>query len=121
MIYRHAIGDHMHVFADLRTLMAKATPPRSGDRLAGIAAETAEEMIAARLAQADVPRPGADDVMLNYRSTSFHDMPYIRDLFGLKRAPEFDGWLQRVGLSGADLRIRDREGLLPDLAACLIA
>jgi ethanolamine ammonia-lyase large subunit len=55
MIYRHAIGDHTHVFADLRDLMAKATPPRSGDRLAGIAAETAEQMIAARMALADVP------------------------------------------------------------------
>jgi ethanolamine ammonia-lyase large subunit len=65
--------------------------------------------------------PGADDVMLNYQSTSFHDALYIRDLFGLKRAPEFDDWLQRVGLAGADLRIRDREGLLPDLAARLIA
>jgi ethanolamine ammonia-lyase large subunit len=65
--------------------------------------------------------PGADDVMLNYQSTSFHDALYIRDLFGLKRAPEFDDWLQRVGLSGPDLRIRDREGLLPDLAARLIA
>jgi ethanolamine ammonia-lyase large subunit len=65
--------------------------------------------------------PGADDVMLNYQSTSFHDALYIRDLFGLKRAPEFDDWLQRVGLSGADLRIRDRDGLLPDLAARLIA
>jgi len=65
--------------------------------------------------------PGADDVMLNYQSTSFHDALYIRDLFGLKRAPEFDDWLQRVGLSGADLRIQDRGGLLPDLAARLIA
>lgn len=65
--------------------------------------------------------PGADDVMLNYQSTSFHDALYIRDLFGLKRAPEFDDWLQRVGLAGADLRIRDQEGLLPDLAARLIA
>ena len=34
--------------------------------------------------------PGADDVMLNYQSTSFHDALYVRDLFGLKRAPEFD-------------------------------
>ena len=37
--------------------------------------------------------PGADDVMLNYQSTSFHDALYVRDLFGLKRAPEFDDWL----------------------------
>ena len=42
--------------------------------------------------------PGADDVMLNYQSTSFHDALYVRDLFGLKRAPEFDDWLLRVGL-----------------------
>jgi ethanolamine ammonia-lyase large subunit len=65
--------------------------------------------------------PGADDVMLNYQSTSFHDALYVRDLFGLKRAPEFDDWLVRVGLAGADLRITDRHALLPDLAARLIA
>ena len=41
--------------------------------------------------------PGADDVMLNYQSTSFHDALYVRDLFGLKRAPEFDDWLFRAG------------------------
>src|SRR5437868_2171197 len=55
MIYRHTIGAHSWVFKNLRDLMAKATPPRSGDRLAGVAAETAEEMIAARMALADVP------------------------------------------------------------------
>jgi ethanolamine ammonia-lyase large subunit len=64
--------------------------------------------------------PGADDVMLNYQSTSFHDALYIRDLFGLKRAPEFDAWLQRVGLAGNDLRINERQGALPDLAARLL-
>src|SRR3954468_13020253 len=55
MIYRHAIAAHSYVFDDLRDLLAKATPPRSGDRLAGLAAETAEQMIAARMALADVP------------------------------------------------------------------
>jgi ethanolamine ammonia-lyase large subunit len=65
--------------------------------------------------------PGADDVMLNYQSTSFHDALYIRDLFGLKRAPEFDAWLQRVGLAESDLRIGDRHGMLDDLTARLIA
>ena len=55
MAYRHTIDATTHVFADLRDLMAKATPPRSGDRLAGIAADSAEEMIAARMALADVP------------------------------------------------------------------
>src|ERR1700712_711262 len=55
MIYRHAIAAQSYVFHDLRELLAKATPLRSGDRLAGVAAGTAEEMIAARMALADVP------------------------------------------------------------------
>src|ERR1700716_1164637 len=55
MVYRHAIDATTYVFNDLRDLLAKATPPRSGDRLAGIAADSAEQMIAARIALADVP------------------------------------------------------------------
>src|SRR5580704_5991469 len=55
MIYRHAIGATGYAFDDLRDLLAKATPPRSGDRLAGVAAESAAQMIAARMALADVP------------------------------------------------------------------
>jgi ethanolamine ammonia-lyase large subunit len=65
--------------------------------------------------------PGADDVMLNYQSTSFHDALYIRDLFGLKRAPEFDDWLVRAGLAGADGRLANSPGQLPDFASHLIA
>jgi ethanolamine ammonia-lyase large subunit len=65
--------------------------------------------------------PGADDVMLNYQSTSFHDALYIRDLFGLKRAPEFDDWLFSAGLAGADFRLCENTGLLPDFASRLIA
>ena len=65
--------------------------------------------------------PGADDVMLNYQSTSFHDALYVRDLFGLKRAPEFDDWLLRTGLAGADFRLADDAGLLPEFASRLIA
>ena len=64
--------------------------------------------------------PGADDVMLNYQSTSFHDALYIRDLFGLKRAPEFDDWLTRVGLAGQDFRpVADAERL-PEFASRLL-
>ena len=49
--------------------------------------------------------PGADDVMLNYQSTSFHDALYVRDVFGLKRAPEFEDWLQRMRITGSDGRL----------------
>src|ERR1700752_5496564 len=55
MVYRKAIDAASYVFADRRALLAKATPPRSGDRLAGIAAGSAEETVAARMALADVP------------------------------------------------------------------
>jgi ethanolamine ammonia-lyase large subunit len=41
--------------------------------------------------------PGADDVMLNYQSTSFHDAPYLRRLLGLRPAPEFEAWLAGDG------------------------
>ncbi|HEY0817173.1 MAG TPA: ethanolamine ammonia-lyase subunit EutB [Rhizobacter sp.] len=50
--------------------------------------------------------PGADDVMLNYQSTSFHDALYLRELLGLKRAPEFEAWLQRMGITDGQGRVR---------------
>jgi ethanolamine ammonia-lyase large subunit len=40
--------------------------------------------------------PGADDVMLNYQSTSFHDALYLRKLFGLRPAPEFEDWFEHI-------------------------
>ena len=45
--------------------------------------------------------PGADDIMLNYQSTSFHDALYVREVLGLRPAPEFEAWLQRMGLMDA--------------------
>jgi len=65
--------------------------------------------------------PGADDVMLNYQSTSFHDALYVRDLFGLKRAPEFDDWLLGVGLVDDRFRLAGDTALLADFASRLIA
>ena len=67
--------------------------------------------------------PGADDVMLNYQSTSFHDALYLREVLGLKRAPEFEAWLETIGLTdgeGALLPGDHGQRLLtvaPDLAA----
>jgi ethanolamine ammonia-lyase large subunit len=49
--------------------------------------------------------PGADDIMLNYQSTSFHDALYVRQVLGLKRAPEFEEWLEAM-------RITDMRGAL---------
>ena len=55
MAYRISTGAHAYSFADLREVMAKATPRRSGDALAGLAAASAEEAVAARLVLADLP------------------------------------------------------------------
>jgi ethanolamine ammonia-lyase large subunit len=51
--------------------------------------------------------PGADDVMLHYQSTSFHDALYLRDVLKLRPAPEFEQWLLRMGL------LDDQGRLLP--------
>src|SRR3954465_2359815 len=45
--------------------------------------------------------PGSDDVMLNYQSTSFHDALYLRKVFGLNPAPEFEQWLVKQGIFDA--------------------
>ncbi len=49
--------------------------------------------------------PGSDDVMLNYQSTSFHDALAVRDILGLRRAPEFEAWLYKQGLTDATGRL----------------
>jgi ethanolamine ammonia-lyase large subunit len=55
MPFAHSIGSRRYTFAGLRELLAKATPLRSGDVLAGVAAESAEERVAAQYALADLP------------------------------------------------------------------
>jgi ethanolamine ammonia-lyase large subunit len=52
--------------------------------------------------------PGADDIMLGYQSTSFHDALAMRDLLGRRPAPEFEAWLARQGLIDTAARIRSR-------------
>ena len=62
--------------------------------------------------------PGADDVMLNYQSTSFHDALAARQVLGLQRAPEFEAWLQRMGITNAQgqrLPVQRNHRLLQDM------
>lgn len=53
--FNHLVGSRTYLFADLRALLAKASPARSGDYLAGVAAGSAEERVAAQMALADLP------------------------------------------------------------------
>jgi ethanolamine ammonia-lyase large subunit len=52
--------------------------------------------------------PGADDVMLNYQSTSYHDVLAVRQMLGLGPAPEFAEWLEKMGLTDERGRVRPR-------------
>lgn len=64
--------------------------------------------------------PGADDVMLNYQSLSYHDALSARDITGRGRAPEFEAWLTEVGLTDGAGRLRpdpDPLAMRPGLAA----
>jgi ethanolamine ammonia-lyase large subunit len=64
--------------------------------------------------------PGSDDIMLNYQSTSFHDALVLRDLLGLRASPEFEAWLQKMGVfepgEGSRLARELPEGFAPVLA-----
>jgi ethanolamine ammonia-lyase large subunit len=55
--------------------------------------------------------PGADDIMLSYQSTSFHDALYLRSLLGLRPAPEFEAWLERMGILEGGVRLRSARAL----------
>ena len=46
--------------------------------------------------------PGSDDVMLNYQTTSFHDALYVRQVLGLRAAPEFEEWLAKMQILQQD-------------------
>ncbi len=66
--------------------------------------------------------PGADDIMLGYQSTSFHDALYLRRVLGLRPAPEFEAWLQQQGIfdaHGRQLPASAARQLLGELPAAL--
>ncbi|MFM2086116.1 MAG: hypothetical protein RLZZ237_985 [Pseudomonadota bacterium] len=62
--------------------------------------------------------PGADDIMLGYQSTSFHDALYARRVLGLRAAPEFEAWLQAMAITDAQGRLNDV--LAPAFQAALL-
>jgi ethanolamine ammonia-lyase large subunit len=56
--------------------------------------------------------PGADDIMLNYQSTSFHDALYVRNVLGLRRAPEFEAWLMKMQIADESGRLVPAKGAM---------
>src|SRR2546421_826114 len=125
MVYRHAIDATTYTFGDLRDLLAKATPPRSGDRLAGVAADSAEQMIAARMALADVPLkqflheaviPYEDDEITRLILDS-HDVSAFASVSSLT-VGGFRDWLLSDAATGEALGKLSR-GVTPEMAAAV--
>ena len=125
MVYRCTIDASTYVFADLRDLLAKATPPRSGDRLAGISAESAGQMIAARIALADVPlKQFLQEAVIPYESDEVtrlivdtHDRSAFAPVASLT-VGAFRDWLLSDAAGTETLRKLSR-GVTPEMAAAV--
>ncbi len=68
--------------------------------------------------------PGADDIMLNYQTTSFHDILYLRKLLGLKAAPEFENWLKTMNImdhNGQILSVTRNQRMLKNMPKNLLS
>src|SRR3954471_8275523 len=125
MAYRQMIEATSYVFDDLRDLLAKATPRRSGDRLAGIAADSAEEMIAARMALADLPlRQFLNEAVIPYEDDEVtrlivdsHDASAFAPLAAMTVGAFRDFLLSEA----ADGAVLDRlaRGLTPEMVAAV--
>ena len=63
--------------------------------------------------------PGSDDIMLNYQTTSFHDALYARRVLGLRPAPEFEAWLQAMGITDEHGKLASQDRLPAPFAAAL--
>src|SRR6202030_2689008 len=125
MVYRHTIDATSYVFENLRDLLAKATPPRSGDRLAGIAAESAAQMTAARIVLANIPLkqflhetviPYEDDEITRLIVDS-HDASAFAGISSLT-VGAFRDWLLSDAASGEVLAQVSR-GVTPEMAAAV--
>src|ERR1700737_526837 len=125
MVYRHTIDATSYVFGDLRDLLAKATPRRSGDRLAGIAADSAEQMIAARIALSDVPlKQFLHETVIPYEDDEVtrlildtHDVPAFAGVSSLT-VGSFRDWLLSDAATTSVLGKLAR-GVTPEMAAAV--
>ena len=125
MDYGHTLGGIRHRFVDLRELMAKATPHRSGDALAGIAAGSAEERVAAQYVLADLPlRHFLETQLIPYEADEVtrlvvdtHDAAAFAAVASFT-VGEFRDWLLSDSATGERLAALS-PGLTPEMAAAV--
>jgi ethanolamine ammonia-lyase large subunit len=124
-MYLADLGGTRHVFADLKALLAAATPLRSGDQLAGVAAGSAEERVAARYALADLPlKTFLNDLVIPYEKDEVtrliidsHDAEVFSTISHLT-VGGFREWLLSNGTDGARLAAI-WPGVTPEMAAAV--
>lgn len=125
MPYRHSVGPHSWQFADLKEVMAKATPLRSGDQLAGVAAESYAERMAARMCLAELPlQRFLDEALVPYESDEVtrliidtHDRPAFAEIAHLT-VGGFRDWLLSDAADSTTLA-RVHRGITPEMAAAV--
>jgi ethanolamine ammonia-lyase large subunit len=125
MAYTQSIGIRTHRFADLKTLLAKASPARSGDYLAGVAAASEEERMAARMALADVPlQRFLEEPLIPYESDEVtrlimdrHDVAAFRQIEHLS-VGEFRNWLLSTRTT-SEMLANVVWGITPEMAAAV--
>ncbi|MDL2353662.1 MAG: ethanolamine ammonia-lyase subunit EutB [Pseudomonadota bacterium] len=123
--YSHVVGSRTHQFADLRALLACATPARSGDALAGLAAASAEQRVAAQMALADLPLATfLGDVVVPYESDEVtrliidsHDRAAFAPLSHLT-VGDFRNWLLGEA-AGTAMLAAVAAGITPEMAAAV--
>ncbi|WP_420598572.1 ethanolamine ammonia-lyase subunit EutB [Neptuniibacter sp.] len=125
MAYSIIAGGHSWQFDDLKTVMAKASPDRSGDRLAGLAAETAQERVAAQMVLADVPlKQFLTEVFIPYEEDEVtrliidsHDAEAFTPVSSLT-VGEFRNWLLSEQADTETLKAL-APGLTPEMVAAV--
>ncbi|NSL54236.1 ethanolamine ammonia-lyase subunit EutB [Uliginosibacterium aquaticum] len=125
MSYSASVGVRRYVFADLKTLLAKASPLRSGDLLAGVAAATSEERMAARIALAEVPLARfLEEMIIPYEVDEVsrvilddHDPVAFDPVAGLS-VGEFRDWLLSDAAGSTELAAL-APGLTPEMVAAV--
>ncbi|MDP2416090.1 MAG: ethanolamine ammonia-lyase subunit EutB [Hydrogenophaga sp.] len=125
MSFSHTVGHHRYVFDDLRMLMARASPLRSGDRLAGVAAANSQERVAAQMALAELPlRAFLHEAVVPYESDEVtrlivdtHDATAFAPVAHLTLG-DFRNWLLSDAADSATLSAL-APGLTPEMVAAV--
>lgn len=124
-MYRYSLGNRRWQFATLAELMAKATPARSGDRLAGVIAHTAEERVVAQMALADLPlKTFLNEALIPYEQDEVtrlilddHDSVAFEPVSHLT-VGDFRNWLLS-DLATPEMLVKIRAGITPEMTAAV--